>query len=265
MKKVVPVSVVIPCYRCAGSIKRAIESVFSQTVDAHEIIIVDDCSGDATSAILRELLSIYPDKLRIVEMDLNKGAASARNAGWNLSLQAFIAFLDADDSWHPDKLRIQYEFMSNNPGITLSGTECKMFDDAALSDDLEKKLAVKKVSGLSMMFSSPFSTPTVMLKRDISFRFHDGQRYAEDIFLWQKIGLSGLQVYKIKSALSYVHKPFYGSGGLSRNLLEMEKCELKNFLVLYNQQFVKLQIVLLAIIYSAIKFIKRVLVVSFRR
>lgn len=259
-----PVSVIIPCFNSGLTIKRAIQSVFSQNALPQEVIIVDDCSEDNTRQVLNEIAIFGPKIMKIITLEKNSGASSARNAGWGIASQPYIAFLDADDSWHPEKLLIQYEFMKNNPVITLCGTECIfMLSEESLAE-IKNDLHVRKVTPLSTLFRSPFSTPTVMVKRDIPFRFKEGQRFAEDIFLWQKIAFARLSVARIQSPLANVHKPFYGSNGLSRNLFEMEKYEIYNFISLYKEGQIKLPMAIFASIFSIIKFLKRLLVARFR-
>ncbi|QTN30415.1 glycosyltransferase family 2 protein [Rhodoferax sp. AJA081-3] len=125
MSTTAPVSVVVPCYRCAATIARAVSSVAAQTLRPAEMILVDDASGDATLQQLHTLQAQHGPLIRVVALAANAGAASARNAGWNLATQPYIAFLDADDTWHPQKLEIQYRYMQQHPEVALSGHLCR--------------------------------------------------------------------------------------------------------------------------------------------
>lgn len=252
-----PISVIIPCYRCASTIGRAVDSVFAQSLIPAEVVLVDDCSGDETLAALQELARIHVGRVNIVQMDENKGAASARNAGWAKATQPYVAFLDADDTWHPEKLRIQYEFMHNAPDVALCGHQCVWLQDGVVAPVLPNEILVTKISAHDLIFKNAFSTPTVMLKRDMPFRFQNGKRCAEDLFLWQQIAFSGLQAVRLESPLAYVHKPLYGAGGLSAQLWEMEKGELSNFIALYREGHINSLLWIIATIFSMIKFIKR--------
>lgn len=259
-KPEVPVSVVVPCYQCAATIGRAVESVLEQSVIPVEIILVEDCSGDETLEALQNLARTYPARLKVLQMTRNQGAASARNAGWLVATQQYVAFLDADDSWHPEKLQIQYEYMRDNPHVALSGHQCALLRDSGLPPVLPKKMNATKISAVSLLFRNAFSTPTVMLKRDIPFRFQEGVRYLEDLLLWQKIAFAGLQVVRIESPLAYVHKPFYGVGGLSAQLWKMERGELRNIVMLYEAGSISFLQLVAATSFSIVKYIKRVLV-----
>jgi len=100
-----PVSVIIPCYRCADTIGRAVESMIWQTLPPKEILLVEDYSQDEgkTLASLYDLQRKFQDKITIKVIPLlkNGGPGGARNTGWDEAQQPYLAFLDADDSWHP--------------------------------------------------------------------------------------------------------------------------------------------------------------------
>ena len=98
-----------------------------------------------------------------------------------------------------------------------------------------------------------------MVKRDIAFRFQDGRRYAEDFLLWLEIAHAGLGICMMEVPLAYVHKPFYGAGGLSAAMWSMERAELYNFRVLYQAGAIGLFSYLTAVAFSAFKFVARVL------
>jgi len=256
----VPISVVIPCYRCSTTIKRSIDSICQQTQRPVEVVLVDDASGDETIVVLHELAKQYAGWIKVISLSENKGAASARNVGWNVATQPYIAFLDADDSWHPSKLYTQYEYMCNNPNVTLCGHQSIWLSDGEAPPDILENFAVTSISGGSLLFRNAFSTPTVMLKRDIPFRYQEGRRYAEDLLLWQQVAFAGLQVVRIESPLAYIHKPLYGADGLSAQLWKMEQGELNNFLVLYQAGRINLMLYVASVFLSIVKFIRRLCV-----
>lgn len=254
-----PVSVIIPCYICASTIWRAVDSIFEQSLLPSEVILVEDCSGDGTLEVLRKIERQYAGWIKVITLGENSGAASARNAGWAIATQPYIAFLDADDSWHPDKLRIQHEYMLNNPDVVLCGHQCIYLLENKIPPVLSKNLHETKITAISLLFKNAFSTPTVILKSNIPFRFQEGKRCAEDILLWQKIAFSGLQIVRIEVPLAYVHKPLYGVSGLSKQLWKMEKGELSNFVALYRAANINFMLYSSATFFSIIKFFKRVL------
>jgi glycosyltransferase involved in cell wall biosynthesis len=115
------ISVVIPTYNRAHSILRALESVFSQTLVPGEIIVVDDASSDDTA----QVLAPYADRIRIVRHETNAGASAARNTGIAAAKGAWVAFLDSDDAWRPEKLARQLAFMTEH-GTNVCCTNCAL-------------------------------------------------------------------------------------------------------------------------------------------
>ena len=174
MNAVVPVSVVIPCYRCSRTIERCVQSVAAQSVMPLELLLVDDGSADETRAVLNDLRSKYPSGwIRLVLLDLNAGAASARNAGWNAARGDFVAFLDADDSWHPRKIELQYQFMSGRPDIFVSGHGHVQVGVMPIPVSLGAPV-FHQMSARHVLLKNPFITPSFMVRRDMPFRFLEG-------------------------------------------------------------------------------------------
>jgi glycosyltransferase involved in cell wall biosynthesis len=104
------ISVIIPTYNRVHLIKDAIESVFNQTYQDFELIIIDDGSTDSTKEVLAE----YGERLQYIYQD-NQGRSAARNHGIALAKGEFIAFLDSDDVWFPDKLTRQVPILESSP------------------------------------------------------------------------------------------------------------------------------------------------------
>lgn len=104
------VSVIIPTYNRATTIKRAVESVLKQTYKLLEVIIIDDNSSDNTDEIIKK---IDDERIRYIKLEKNRGANFARNIGVELAKYEIIAFQDSDDEWHEDKLEIQMKYMQN--------------------------------------------------------------------------------------------------------------------------------------------------------
>lgn len=116
------VSVVIPMYNASRFICETIQSVLNQSYTDYEIIVVDDGSTDNSLASLDK----YRGQIRILTKT-NGGPASARNEGINAAGGEFIAFLDADDIWLPNKLAVQVEYMGGHPDIGFSYAQVRCF------------------------------------------------------------------------------------------------------------------------------------------
>lgn len=106
------VSIIMPSYNTGWFIKETIESVQAQTYSHWELIIVDDCSNDSTDEIVKEYL--VDERIRYIKNDTNSGAAVSRNRALREAKGKWIAFLDSDDLWHPEKLERQLRFMEEN-------------------------------------------------------------------------------------------------------------------------------------------------------
>ena len=261
MNKVVPVSVVIPCFRCASTISRAMNGIIRQTKLPAEIIMVDDASDDETLAVLKKLKVQYGDWIRIVELHRNVGAASARNSGWNIATQPYIAFLDSDDAWHPRKVEIQYQYMIDNPQVVLSGHSFLELAQS-VTEDLNWPVEVKSVTKITwrkLLLKNQFITPSVMLKKDIPFKFSENKRHMEDHLLWLEIVGAKLFAVKLNANLAAVYKPMFGASGLSSNMWLMEKAELSNYQYLYMQKHLRFYQYLFLQYFSMAKFFRRLI------
>src|SRR4030042_7025637 len=110
------VSVIIPTFNREHIIAQSLESVLWQSFSDYEIIVVDDGSTDNTGEFLRKH---YGDKIRYIAKSQNGGLSAARNAGIELSRGTYIAILDDDDLWLPDKLGLQVDLLEKNLGVSL--------------------------------------------------------------------------------------------------------------------------------------------------
>lgn len=105
------VSIITPSYNTAEYIAETIESVISQTYENWEMIIVDDCSTDNTDEVVKEYLA--DTRIRYLKNEKNSGAATSRNYALREAKGKWIAFLDSDDIWLPEKLEMQIAFMEH--------------------------------------------------------------------------------------------------------------------------------------------------------
>ncbi len=112
------VSVIIPTYNRGWTLRAAVDSVLAQTYRDFELIVVDDGSTDDTA----EILQSYGPDIQVLRQ-ANAGVSAARNAGVRLAKGAFIAFLDSDDRWLPDKLGVQVDFFTSHPEAVICQTE----------------------------------------------------------------------------------------------------------------------------------------------
>ncbi len=258
------VSVVVPCFRCAATVRRAVASVAAQTHRPHELILVDDASGDGTLEVLHAIQQDFGEWVTVIALATNAGAASARNTGWDRATQPYIAFLDADDAWHPQKIDIQYGFLLAHPEIVLCGHLCRQLP-AQASGPLHWPLAavaMQKVTWTALLLRHQFVTPSVMLRRTIAPRFTPGLRHMEDHRLWLAIVEQGMPVVKLLVELAAVYKPVYGASGLSADMWGMERAELANYQYFHRQGKISWMQLRLLQGYSLMKYVRRLIVVK---
>jgi len=119
------VSIIIPVFNSEKYIGEALDSVFSQTFRDYEIIVIDDGSKDGTAEILEK----HKKRIKYFYQE-NRGLAAARNEGIRLSVSPYLAFLDADDLFLPDKVRIQNDFLDIHPGHAMVFSDFEYFGEA---------------------------------------------------------------------------------------------------------------------------------------
>ncbi len=261
MSEMVAVSVVMPCYRCKQTIERAVASVAAQTDLPMELILVDDGSADETRSVMLELLNKYrPGWIRLVLLNENQGAASARNAGWAVASQPFIAFLDADDAWHPKKIEIQYAYMTANPDVVLCGHGYRLLNQNVLPDWRVVEGEGERIGKWALIRSNKFVTPSVMVRRDVGQRFVERQRYMEDHMLWLKIICSGGRVVKLPAELAAIYKEPFGITGLSAQVWLMERGDLGNYRRLYREKYIENYQFAALGAYSVLKYVRRLFI-----
>lgn len=126
------VSVVIPVFNGAETLQRALHSVLAQTLETIEVLVVDDGSTDAGYEIANR---IKDPRVICIRHESNRGASAARNTGILSSSGRYVAFIDADDEWHPDKLLNQYHYLSKvgrSTAAVCTGFFVRRFDSDAI-------------------------------------------------------------------------------------------------------------------------------------
>jgi len=188
-------SVIIPTHNRARLLERALRSVFSQTFQDFEIVVLDDASTDNTESVLAAWRAQDP-RVRSMRIENSKhpDISSVLNAGLRGARGVYIARLDDDDWWcHPDKLKLQVEFMEKNQAYVVVGggviavnsqgkelfRYCKHEGDAEIRNHA--------------LSANPFSHTTVLFRRDaaVAVGGYGNWRYAEDWDLWLKLGAKG--------------------------------------------------------------------------
>ncbi|MDE6883018.1 MAG: glycosyltransferase family 2 protein [Lachnospiraceae bacterium] len=214
------VSVIIPTYNRADMIKRAIDSVLRQTYRSYEVIVVDDGSADDTGSVIAD---IQDARIRYIALMENQGVAHARNVGIREARYDYIAFLDSDDEWMPDKLELQMRMFRNSSeeigmvycrtgGRTRDGMSrfvcpARDFSRELLEGDMFRFLLQQNVIG----------TPAVIVRRDCLEQvggFKETLQCLED-WEWILRVAGNWKIGFVDQVLVEVHK---SSGSVSTNM-----------------------------------------------
>lgn len=211
------ISIIIPLYNKADSIKDTIKSIQRQTYSNYEIIVVDDGSTDNSYNVVSK---IKEPRLRIVRQ-LNQGVSAARNRGVKEANADFVAFLDADDEWKEDYLYEQVKLIEtfSDCGIFACGYEYKN-ETGAIVPTVIRGLKFNTNHGIlenyfevASISAPPVWTSAVIVKRECFIKvggFKVGVYTGEDLLLWAKLA-SEFKIAYNKANLAYYNLPSTGT------------------------------------------------------
>jgi glycosyltransferase involved in cell wall biosynthesis len=218
------VSVIIPTYNSASYIVESLQSIFKQSYENFEIIVIDDGSTDNTE----EVLQPYQKVIRYIKK-ANAGPSSARNLGINLARGEFIAFQDADDLWLPDKLQLQLDYFKAHPQVGVVFTGSHRFDAQGVVDsNIRKGVTIPTGMIFNEILTSHFiAMPSVMVRKsclDEVGLFEEALIGNEDFNLYLRLAR--------KFPFGFVNKVLVHirlhANNLSDNLEQMCEDEIKN-------------------------------------
>ncbi|MFZ1610896.1 MAG: glycosyltransferase family 2 protein [Chitinophagales bacterium] len=223
----IKVSVIIPVYNAAISIAKTVDSVLYQTLQSFEIILINDASTDNSLEIITALAQQHT-QISIINLQQNGGPGIARNAGIKKAIGKYIAFLDADDTWHSLKLEKQVAFMeANNHLLTYTWYETlqtkthnKKIILAPASVTYKQLLKHNTIGNLTAMYNSESLGKVYMPEL----------RMRQDWGLWLKILQSGITGYCLPEILATYHT---SENSLSANKWKVAKY---NWQILRNYQ-----------------------------
>ena len=188
------VSVIIPAHNACTTLERALRSVVSQTYRPLEIIVVDDASVDGTGDIARNFADL---PVRVETLDQQSGAAAARNRGIAVSSGDYVAFLDADDEWAPEKTAIQLAILMKDPSLSFVTCEADLVapDGRFICVINPNRSRPHGPEAWKNLLRHPcVGTPCVMARRDLLQRvggFNPTLWIGEDQDLWIRLALQG--------------------------------------------------------------------------
>ncbi len=203
------ISVVIPTYNRANLIGRAIESVSKQTYKNLEIIVVDDASSDNTAEVIK---AIDEPRIKYVVHEKNGGSDKARNTGVEAASGDYVAFLDSDDVWLPNKIELQVAAIKNAsaPEKTVVFTQIKNDKGNGNEVIIQPNRGKKETETLAdylFIYKALIQTSTVMLSRQMALAtpFRPGLSPHEDLDVFLRLEAAGAKYIMIDRPLSIWH------------------------------------------------------------
>lgn len=192
------ITVVIPVYNSEKYISSAIESVLTQTYQNFEIIIINDGSTDNTKRVIE---SFNDSRIKYIEQK-NAGPAAARNKGLENAIGEYIAFLDADDLWKPEKLELQINVFKGHDDICLTYSALEVLSSENILIELHSFKNYKRMDLVKfLLFDHIAIMPAVMIKKtylDEVGYFNPGLYTGEDWDLWLRLALKANFFYTDK-------------------------------------------------------------------
>ncbi len=263
-------SVIIPVYNNENILDNIQNKISYLSNHFIQIIIVDDCSLDNTFLELNNFIKRNNlTNIEIYKNNQNMGPSYSRNIGLKKASSDYIAFLDSDDDWHPQKIKIQIEMMKKFD-FKISGTQHKVISFKELSD--EKSIDYQNIETVpfsivkwpKILFISPFATPSVIIHKSLKeYLFDETIRYSEDYNLWKRITYKNKAI-KIELPLTFTFKHDYisESNSLSSNLKKMQLGVEESFEKLLQSKEIKWIdkfLLFMGLYFSKIKYLRRVL------
>jgi teichuronic acid biosynthesis glycosyltransferase TuaG len=190
----------------------------SQTHTEIEVLVIDDASTDGTADLVKQIVS-NDNRVRILSLCVNKGPGAARNRGIEAAQGRFVAFLDADDIWEPDKLALQLEFMrANRLGFSYTPYALIAENGAWLGKYVDIHAQDRVTYSDMLRKRSTLGCSTVLLDRNITgpLRLPDF-RSGQDYCLWLSILKTGVDAFCLREPLTRYR---IVSGSVSRNKLK---------------------------------------------
>ena len=202
------VSIILPTYNCAAFLSHSIGTILSQTYNSYEIIVIDDGSTDNT----KEVLYPFMQRIKYIRLEQNKGLPTARNIGIRSAQGKYIAFIDADDLWLPEKLQTDIEYFETHPEVSMVYSKHINIDEKG--DDLGGNTKKQLPSGniFTQLFSEQnfIITSSVVVRKEVfeTTGLFDEQLFnCQDWDMWLRIAFHFKVAGINKPLVKYRHNP----------------------------------------------------------
>lgn len=261
-------SIIIPVYNASKTILHCLDSVVKQDDFKlkKEIVIINDGSTDDSEFLIKMFMLKYPEVLIKYQYKENGGVSSARNLGIELAGGAWIAFIDADDIWLPNKLSSQFKVIQSSI-YNIDFIGCAR-NDEVLSILGKKITSLYKASVTDLLIKMFPQTSTAIVKRDLLIKvgcYDENMSHAEDGDLWLRICNCGDFYYMPESlVITGSGKHNYGESGLSGNLAAMHQGTMVTINKMLSANNISNTKALVFKIFYQIKYVRRLIIVFLR-
>lgn len=218
------ISTITTVYNAEKYLAELISSIINQTYSNFEFIVVDDCSTDNTYSILKKYQE-QDSRIKLIKNEHNHKQAYSRNLAINIAKGKYIAFIDADDIAHLNRLQTQLNFMELNPDIDVCGSYYYMFNSRNFKFKQTPPITHDEIECHMRVFGNCIAFPSVMLKTDIIRRFMFDEKMlgnAEDYELWIRMLDNNVKFYNIPEYLLYYR--IHNSQSSQANLKPIYEC-----------------------------------------
>ena len=193
------VSVIMPAYNCADFIGIALNSVINQTYKNWEVIAVDDSSTDCTGEVIQAYVK-KDKRIKYHRLEKNSGAAIARNTGVELAVGKYLAFLDSDDVWFPEKLNKQISFMEGNNYLFTCTSYTKIDEEG---NSLDRIIGVRKQSNYEdILKKNPGNSTVIYNAEEVGKVKIPNIRKRNDYVMWLSVVKKAGMLYGIEEPLA---------------------------------------------------------------
>ncbi len=181
------VTIIMPAYNCDKYLREAVESVIAQTYKEWRLLIIDDCSKDGTTA-LAEKLAEQDSRITVLYNEKNLGVSGTRNRGIREADSEWIAFLDSDDAWTPDKLEKQFALIEQIPEAKLLYTGSGFMKENGERMDFTLHVP-EKISRRELLKQNRLSCSSSLVKRELLLKYPMPEKGTmhEDFAVWLRI------------------------------------------------------------------------------
>ena len=269
-------TVIIPIYNNENILENLQNKILFLSKNYIQIIIIDDFSQDKTYSELNNFVKRNNlINVEIYKNSKNMGPSYSRNIGLKKATADYIAFLDSDDDWHPQKINIQIKMMKKFDS-KISGTQHKVIRLEELHDEQSidyqniETAPYSIIKWPKILFVSPYATPSVIIHKSLKeYLFDETIRYSEDYNLWKRITYK-YKAIKILLPLTYTFKHDYISetNSLSSNLRKMQLGVEKSFRQLIISKeitFLDKLFLFCGLYFSKVKYLRRLLIRKIKR